>query len=296
MTGKYEISIRWSDADDAFIAEVPELPGCNAHGPTYADAAREVEVAMSLWLDMADEFGWKIPEPRGRGTDYASEKATRKYEIRIRWSDEDEAFIAEAPQFRYCTAHGDTYEEALKEIQVAIAGWLDAASEFGVPIPEPITRQRALKYEIIIWWSDEDDLYIAEVPQLQGAAAHGDTRAEALREIQVSMNLWLDTVIEFGMEVPEPRCERLALSYIWHFGEKLPELRTPRKYDAILYWSDKNESYFAEVLDFPDCAADGRSYDEALAKAQAIMDARIAGGEMNGREEIPNPKAHPRFA
>ena len=153
-----------------------------------------------------------------------------------------------------------------------------------------------LKYEIIIWWSDEDDLYIAEVPQLQGAAAHGGTRAEALREIQVSMGLWIDTVIEFGMEVPEPRCERLALSYIWHFGEKLPELRTPRKYDAILYWSDKNESYFAEVLDFPDCAADGRSYDEALAKAQAIMDARIAGGEMNGREETPNPRTRLHFA
>lgn len=153
-----------------------------------------------------------------------------------------------------------------------------------------------LKYEIIIWWSDEDDAFISEVPELPGCTAHGPTCADAAREIQVAMSLWIDTVIEFGMEVPEPNCERLAFSYIWHFGEKLPELRTPRKYDAILYWSDKAKSYFAEVLDFPDCAADGRSYDEALAKAQAIMDARIASGEMNGRGEIPNPRTRPRFA
>ena len=296
MTGKYEISISWSDEDDAFIAEVPDLPGCNAHGPTYADAAREVEVAMSLWLDMADEFGWTIPEPKGRGTDGASAEATRKREIRIRWSDEDEAFIAEAPQLRYCTAHGDTYEEALKEIQVAIAGWVDAASEFGVPIPEPITRQRALKYEIVIWWSDEDDAFIVDVPQLEGCTAHGPTHADAAREVQVAMSLWLDVSEEFDLEIPEPRGERIEWSYIWLPGEGQAESGASRKREIVIYWSDKAKAYFAEVLDFPDCAADGRSYDEALAKAQAIMDARVAGGEMNGREEIPNPKARPRFA
>ena len=152
-----------------------------------------------------------------------------------------------------------------------------------------------LKYEIIIWWSDEDDLFIAELPQLEGCTAHGPTRADALREIQVAMRLWLDTVEEFGMEVPEPRCERLKFSYIWHHGEKEPELRTPREYDAIIYWSEKAGAYFAEVLDIPGCAADGRSYDEALAKAQAIADSRIESAEKDGRE-IPEPRTRLHFA
>ena len=69
---------------------------------------------------------------------------TRNYEIIIYWSAESEAFIAEAPQLRYCSAHGETYEEALKEIQVAIDGWIEAALEFGVPIPEPKTRRPSL--------------------------------------------------------------------------------------------------------------------------------------------------------
>ena len=152
-----------------------------------------------------------------------------------------------------------------------------------------------LKYEIIIWWSDEDDLFIAELPQLEGCTAHGPTRADALREIQVAMRLWLDTVEEFGMEVPEPRCERLKFCYIWHYGEKEPELRTPREYDAIIYWSDNNGAYFAEVLDIPGCAADGRTYDEALAKAQAIADSRIESAEKDGLT-TPKPRTRLHFA
>ena len=140
MTPKYEVSIWWSDEDDAFIAEVPELPGCNAHGPTYADAAREVEVAMSLWLDMAAEFGWEIPEPKERGTNGANAGTTRKYEINMYWSEEDEAILAEVPDLPGCVADGRTYEEALAEAQVVMDLWIDAAKEHGREIPEPRTR------------------------------------------------------------------------------------------------------------------------------------------------------------
>ena len=66
MTCKYEIIMWWSADDDAFIAEVPELPGCNAHGPTYEDAIREVQVVMDAWIEIANEQGESIPEPRGR--------------------------------------------------------------------------------------------------------------------------------------------------------------------------------------------------------------------------------------
>ena len=63
---KYEIIIYWSDEDKAFIAEVPELPGCAADGPTYREALRNVEVVMKEWLETAKELGRPIPKPKGR--------------------------------------------------------------------------------------------------------------------------------------------------------------------------------------------------------------------------------------
>ena len=65
---KYEVVLYWSDADDAFIAEAPELPGCMAHGDTQASALDNINDAISLWLDTAREFGDPIPEPKHRLT------------------------------------------------------------------------------------------------------------------------------------------------------------------------------------------------------------------------------------
>ena len=62
---KYEIIIYWSDEDQAFVAEVPELPGCAAHGNTHEEALASAKAAMQLWLDTAREFGDPIPEPKG---------------------------------------------------------------------------------------------------------------------------------------------------------------------------------------------------------------------------------------
>jgi len=63
---KYEIIIYWSDVDNAFIAEVPELPGCTAHGDSYESALHHVHEAMQLWVDTAREFGDPVPAPKGR--------------------------------------------------------------------------------------------------------------------------------------------------------------------------------------------------------------------------------------
>jgi len=68
---KYEIIIYWSEDDQAFIAEVPELPGCAAHGHTADEALSNCQDAISLWLEAAREFGRSVPEPKGRRLQYA---------------------------------------------------------------------------------------------------------------------------------------------------------------------------------------------------------------------------------
>ena len=64
MHHRYEILIQWSDEDHAFVARVPELPGCMAHGVTTAAARDSIEQAIALWLDTVKESGDPIPEPR----------------------------------------------------------------------------------------------------------------------------------------------------------------------------------------------------------------------------------------
>ena len=63
---KYEIIIFWSDEDDAFVADVPELAGCMAHGNSHEAALRHAKAAIDLWMTTAKEFGKPIPEPKGR--------------------------------------------------------------------------------------------------------------------------------------------------------------------------------------------------------------------------------------
>ena len=63
---KYEIILYWSNEDQAFIAEVPELAGCAADGVTRQEALANAETVIAEWLETARELGRLIPEPRGR--------------------------------------------------------------------------------------------------------------------------------------------------------------------------------------------------------------------------------------
>jgi predicted RNase H-like HicB family nuclease len=63
---KYELIIYWSDKDDAFLVEVPELPGCMADGKTREEAVKNAEEVIKLWIETARSLGRKIPKPRGR--------------------------------------------------------------------------------------------------------------------------------------------------------------------------------------------------------------------------------------
>ncbi len=63
---RYEVIIYWSEEDQAFVAEVPELPGCAAHGSTQEAALANAQEAIALWIETAREFSDPIPVPKGR--------------------------------------------------------------------------------------------------------------------------------------------------------------------------------------------------------------------------------------
>lgn len=63
---KYEIILYWSEVDNAFIAEIPELPGCMADGQTMPEALENVQTVAREWIETAQELGREIPAPRGR--------------------------------------------------------------------------------------------------------------------------------------------------------------------------------------------------------------------------------------
>jgi len=68
------------------------------------------------------------------------------------------------------------------------------------------------KYEIIIYWSNEDQVFVAAVPKLPGCIAHGDTQEAALANAQEAVQLWINTAREFGDPVPVPKGRRLMLA------------------------------------------------------------------------------------
>ena len=68
------------------------------------------------------------------------------------------------------------------------------------------------KYEIILFWSEADNVYVTEVPELLGCTAHGDSPERALKNCQEAITLWLDTAREFGRPIPEPKGCRLQFA------------------------------------------------------------------------------------
>ena len=66
MMYKYELIIFWSEEDERFVVEVPELPGCMADGESYEEAVKNAEIVISEWIETAKSLGREIPQPRGR--------------------------------------------------------------------------------------------------------------------------------------------------------------------------------------------------------------------------------------
>ena len=65
-TSKYELIIYWSNEDNSFIVEVPELPGCMADGNSYAEAVKNAEIVIDQWIETAKKLGREIPEQKGK--------------------------------------------------------------------------------------------------------------------------------------------------------------------------------------------------------------------------------------
>ena len=68
------------------------------------------------------------------------------------------------------------------------------------------------KYEIILYWSNEDKVFVAEVPELPGCMAHAKTTEKELKNVNQAIELWIDTAKEFGDNIPEPKGRRLMLA------------------------------------------------------------------------------------
>ena len=75
MIPRYHINLFWSADDDCWIADVPDLPGCSAHGGDAAAAANEAQIAIQLWIDVATDAGDPVPQPRYRPAIYALRQA-----------------------------------------------------------------------------------------------------------------------------------------------------------------------------------------------------------------------------
>ena len=66
------------------------------------------------------------------------------------------------------------------------------------------------KYEIVIYWDNQDKIFVADAPALAGCLAHGKTQVDALKNVNQAIELWLETAREFGDEIPEPKQRKLA--------------------------------------------------------------------------------------
>ena len=69
-----------------------------------------------------------------------------------------------------------------------------------------------LRYEIIVYWSNEDEAYVAEVPELAGCVSDGDSYGEAVANAEDAARAWIETAVELGREIPEPKGRRLLFA------------------------------------------------------------------------------------
>ncbi|MEX2491202.1 MAG: type II toxin-antitoxin system HicB family antitoxin [Nitrospirales bacterium] len=115
----------------------------------------------------------------------------------------------------------EAYEQQLSEARVCECSEHHAAKSFKDAPKKKLAELLEVledsvdimnKYELILFWSDEDDVYVVDIPELPGCKAHGDTQSQALQNAQDAIKLWIDTSKEFGDPIPEPKGRRLVFA------------------------------------------------------------------------------------
>ena len=156
------------------------------------------------------------------------------YEIVFFWCETDDDIIADVPELEFCSAFGDTYEDALREIQVAMGLWIEVVTDNGYSMREPKGRlvfalsteesaqtllstgngtpETAYRYEIIIYWSYAEDAFMAEVPELPIRAAKGHSYEDALKAVQEVASDWIEAQKKLGNPIPKPRAQPFLLT------------------------------------------------------------------------------------
>ena len=125
MKPDYPIEIYYDDRDNIYVANIPDLKYCMAHGKTPEEALKEVLIVKEMWFEDREPLPMPTQQP---------EKAPHKtikadYVIKIFFSEEDEGYIADIPEMKYCSAFGDTPEEALKEVLIAKELWVRCSDD-----------------------------------------------------------------------------------------------------------------------------------------------------------------------
>lgn len=135
------------------------------------------------------------------------------YDIVVTWNAETSSYRADVPRLEGCTVEGRSLAEATARARRATEDWVAAATAAGRPIPEPENYDslvQTAKYRIEIHWSEADQLYIANAPELPGCVADGTSYEEAVANLQPAIGLWMSAALEVGEPLPEPRSRALT--------------------------------------------------------------------------------------
>ena len=125
MIRNYSIDLNWDEGRGVYRATVRRLDGCFAEHSSSNQAVRFARRAIREWIKDAEARGEAVPPPE----DHQALIAARKPRIAIYWSDEDDVFIAEAPDLPGCMTHGGSYRFALNNLMEAMGLWLSAEAE-----------------------------------------------------------------------------------------------------------------------------------------------------------------------
>jgi antitoxin HicB len=179
-----------------FFAEHPELEGCAAQGETADETIANLDAARELWIEIRLEDGLPVPQP-------AAETHSGRISLRV-------AASVHSRLAQYAQAHGLSLNKLLNRIlsdSVNGLGPLLRGPQDAASVPVPAADAVPITYPYDLTRDEQEGGYFAEHPDLPGCAAQGETADEAIANLDVARELWIETRLEDGLPVPEPMRE-----------------------------------------------------------------------------------------